>query len=83
MLCIENEGNEKGTSWVDGDERRRVMQSGFTGWSLDSSEQQKKTLLHPSYFSSSHLMYNNDSIDSFSASYKTIAFKQTTNRDIN
>jgi len=64
------------TSWVDGDERRTVMQSGLTGWSFDSSEQQKNTLLQPLYFSSNHLIYNKDSMDSFSASYKIIAFQQ-------
>lgn len=62
------------TCWVDGDERRTVVQCDSIGCSLDSSEQQKNNLLQPLYFSSSHLIYNSDSNDSFSASYKMIAF---------
>lgn len=63
------------TSSLDGEESRTVVQSDLTGWSFDSSEQQKNTLLHPLYFSSSHLIYNKDSKDNFSASYRMIAFR--------
>jgi hypothetical protein len=51
-----------------------VVQYDWIGCSLDSSEQQKNRLLHPLYFSTSHFIYNTDSNDSFSASYKIIAF---------
>lgn len=56
-----------------------TVQTDLIGWSFETSEQQKKNLLHPLFLSNSHLIYTRASVDNLSTSYRIIAAKMVNN----
>lgn len=60
------------TSSLEGGRSLITLQRVLIGCNLDTSLQQKKTLLYPLYFSNTHLRYSSASEDSLSASWRTI-----------